>query len=399
MKKRIRCIPVLMAVLLALSACSASSIAESASVQKIRSLFGNGGSASTGESTEDTEETYPDPAADNVWRVGILQDAHTTSLDLATEGYKNELRQHLGENVEFEEMTDGETLAAAAERYLEDGCDLIAACGTDSLESTCRYVGDRPVIGVAVTDFLISGAVNSNESPDGNATGVSDLTPTQGLMDVIEEVSPDVRCVAILYDNTYKSAVYQVRLLEEYLRDADIEWKEYTGSDAAGVETAVRRAASDEDCSCIFIPADVTMAQNMRTIRDVTVQERKPVVTADQEMCREGALATWSPDYYGLGQRAADISCEIMAGGASPSKTPVYFVKESSCIAGYNEEIAAQIGWTAPETMTPLSGTENTGAASTSSTASTAAEASTAQSAEPADNADTSNPASSGKSR
>lgn len=401
MKKRIRCIPILLAALLMLSACSASSIAESAPVQKIRNLFGSGDSAATGESAQDTEEAYPDPAADDVWRIGILQDAHTTSLDLATEGYKNELRQQLGNTVEFEEMSDGETSSAALKRYLQDGCDLIAACGTDSMESACRYVGDRPVIGVAVTDFLIAGAVNSNESPDGNATGVSDLTPTQGLMDVLEEVSPDVSCVAILYDDTYKSAVYQVRLLEEFLRDANIEWKEYTGSDSAGAETAARRAASDEDCSCIFIPADVTMAQNMKIIRDVTVQAGKPVVTADQEMCREGALATWSPDYYGLGQRAADISCEIMAGGASPSKTPVYFVKESSCIAGYNEEIAAQIGWTPTGTLTPLSGTESTGAgaASTASTASTAVETSTAQSAEPADNADTSNPASSGMSR
>lgn len=388
MRKKIKHISVLLAAgaaALMLSACSASSVTQSAPVQKIRSLFGS--SASTAESAGDTEEAYPDPSADDVYRVGILQDAHTTSLELAGEGYQNELRQQLGDAVEFEEMTDGETLSAAVQRYLQDGCDLIAACGSDSLESACRSVGDRPVIGVAVTDFLITGAVNSNETPDGNATGVSDLAPTHGYMELIEDVSPDVSCVAVLYDDTHPNAQYQVRLLEEYLRDADIEWKEYTGSDSTGVETAVRRAASDEDCSCIFIPADVTMAENIKIIRDVTVQARKPVVTADQEMCREGALATWSPDYYGLGQRAADISCEIMAGGASPSKTPVYFVKDSSCIMGYNEEIAAQIGWTPPETLSPLSGTEAAGKAST---ASTAASSSTAIAASSADTASTS---------
>lgn len=327
---------------------------------------GAGGQTQEAKSTEDSASasTYSmEPAAEGVYRVGILRDADTASLNLAVDGYKQELITQLGTNVEFDEMQKGERVKSAAKRLVGDGCCLILAAGEDSVEEAAAATESIPVVGVGVSDYVVTGTVSSNDSPDGNVTGVSSLVASSELADLIVKVDPEVKCTAILYDNTRKNSRYQVLVLEKYLREKGIQWKEYTGSDKVSIETAASRAAADNDCSVIFLPFDVTIAENADTITELALNAKKPMVTSDIELCRKGALAVYGADYYGIGQRAAAISYEIAVTGASPSKTPVYYLQSGSCEAYYNAKTAYELGWSAPAGIKMLTGTEPEGAA------------------------------------
>ena len=116
---------------------------------------------------------------ETAYRIGIVQQDEHSSLDAATQGFEDKLMELLGEeNVTFDyqnaqgEQANSTTIAT---KFVSDGCDLILANGTTALQSAAAATADIPIVGTSVTDYIAAGAVNSNEKPGTNVTGVSDL--------------------------------------------------------------------------------------------------------------------------------------------------------------------------------------------------------------------------------
>ena len=281
---------------------------------------------------------------ETAYRIGIVQQDEHSSLDAATQGFEDKLMELLGEeNVTFDyqnaqgEQANSTTIAT---KFVSDGCDLILANGTTALQSAAAATADIPIVGTSVTDYIAAGAVNSNEKPGTNVTGVSDLGEIKAQVDVLLTFcQPDTK-IAVVYCSAE-------RYLKRLKRDCAI----YTVADSNDVQAVLTKAV--QECGAIFIPTDNTMANSMEIVKNITIPAGVPTFAGAEYMSRIGALATLSVRYYDLGVKAAEMAYNILVNGTKPAELPIAFVSDG-VTPKYNAEIARALGITPPADMEAL---------------------------------------------
>ena len=308
------------------------------------------------------EKYVPAVHEEGIYYVGIVQQADHEDLTLAAEGFKERLNELMeGEVVIDYKVADGsaEDCDVIIDHFLQDKDDLILACGTMALERAYAATKDVPIVGAAVTDFLIAGGVSSANEPAGNDTGISDLPPMQTQRDFLLDVAGGSR-VGIVYCSGELNSGFQVKVLEKYLDDDGTEYEEYTFSGAKDLEAAVTKAC--DECGTIFLPTDNMLAQNMAAVKRISLEKGTKVFASTESMCKAGALAAYGIDYYELGIRTAHVACDIMTYWVDkpgdyaddeetqdswyPGEFPIDRVRDTA--AGYyNPVIAEKLGWTA----------------------------------------------------
>ena len=92
---------------------------------------------------------------------------------------------------------------------------LIYAIATPALQAAAAATQDLPIIGCAVTDYESTKLVDSNDKPGGNVTGASDLTPVAAQFDLLTELLPDAKKVAIMYCGSEDNSIIQGNLAVE----------------------------------------------------------------------------------------------------------------------------------------------------------------------------------------
>ena len=323
-------------------------IAATAMAAMVISMTGCGGSPAAEKPAEE------DSAEGKTYNVGVMQLVEHPALDAATQGFQDKLKELLGDSVTFDvqnaqgESTNSTTIAT---KFVSDGVDLIMANATGAVQAAAAATADIPVVGTSVTDFKTAGVVDSNDAPGRNVTGVSDLTPIDEQIKLLQQVVPDAKKVAIVYCSAEPNSIFQSELAQKALTEAGIEFKEYTAADSNEIQAVITNAISE--CDTVFIPTDNTMASNMEIIKNVTVPAGVPVFAGEEGMCKAGGLATLSISFYDLGQKAGEMAYDILVNGADPATTPIGFVSDN-IVPKYNAEIAEALGMTMPEGFEPI---------------------------------------------
>ena len=123
--------------------------------------------------------------------IGVIQYASHTALDATYDGFIEEL-SHLGlvENedyvIDFQNAQgDAATAETIATKFVGDDHDLIYAIATPAAQAVANKTSDIPIIVNAVTDPQSAGLVESNEVPNTNVSGVSDLTPVKRQIELL----------------------------------------------------------------------------------------------------------------------------------------------------------------------------------------------------------------------
>ena len=254
---------------------------------------------------------------ETAYRIGIVQQDEHSSLDAATQGFEDKLMELLGEeNVTFDyQNAQGEqaNCTTIATKFVSDGCDLILANGTTALQSAAAATADIPIVGTSVTDYIAAGAVNSNEKPGTNVTGVSDLGEIKAQVDVLLTFcQPDTK-IAVVYCSAEPNSIYQAERAERYLKRLN----------------------------------------SMEIVKNITIPAGVPTFAGAEYMSRIGALATLSVRYYDLGVKAAEMAYNILVNGTKPAELPIAFVSDG-VTPKYNAEIARALGITPPADMEAL---------------------------------------------
>lgn len=295
------------------------------------------------ESTETAAKTYTKAEHEaGKYYIGILQQADHGSLNEAANGFQDEIELLMGSDVVCDyQVADGtqESMQDIAEQFVTDEDDLIVAEGTLALQAAGEATEDIPIVGAAVTDFIIAGGVSSVDEPGGNITGISDLPPIQSQAQAVEALVSQGDQIGIVYCSDEPNSEFQARLLETYLDDDSFSWKEYRFSSESELQSTVESAC--EECGVLYLPADNALAQHMDVVREVSVDHKTRVFTSDKAMCEAGGLVTLSVDYYVLGQRCADEAYNIIRYNADDSSSS----GSTSSSAGSTEtkeEIAAR---------------------------------------------------------
>lgn len=286
-------------------------------------------------------------------KIGVLQLAQHPALDKAYQGFKETLLDAgiKEDHIDFQNAAgDQSNCQTIADKLVNDQNDLIYAIATPALQAAANKTTEIPVIGAAVTNFEIAGVVKSNDKPDTNVTGASDLNPIKEQIDLIKTIVPKAKKIAVFYCNNEPNSVYQGELAVEAAKKVGLEAVIETVADSNEIQAKAESFIGKYDA--VYIPTDNLLAEYMTTVANVFNQNSLPCIVGESGMCENGGLATLSLDYYTVGVNAGKQALSILKGEAQPQNMAIAITDAKDCIYYINEKVAKQLNITIPDDLT-----------------------------------------------
>ena len=283
-----------------------------------------------------------------VYNIGICQQLEHPALDAATEGFQAALKDKLGDKVTFDVQNAQNEQANAstiANNFVANNVDLILANATTALQCSAAATTDIPILGTSVTDYATALEIDNWDGTTGrNISGTSDLAPLDEQENMLVELFPDAKNVAILYCSAEPNSKFQATNFEKYLEEDKISYKEFTASDSNDIGSVVQSATEYADV--IYIPTDNTMAQNTEAINNITLPAKIPVIAGEEGICTGCGVATLSISYYDIGYKAGEMAYDVLVNGADITTMKVEYAPKVT--KEYNKEICDTLGITVP---------------------------------------------------
>ena len=283
------------------------------------------------------------------FKVGICQLVQHDALDAATKGFRDALEAEFGENVVIDEQNaqgESSTCATIINGFVANEYDVIMANATPALQAAVAATTDIPILGTSITDYATALNLADFSGTTGiNVSGTSDLAPLDVQEDMILELVPDVKKVAILYCSSEANSKYQADEVKKFLEEDGIAYQEYTFADSNDLQSVVTTAVSD--CDVMYIPTDNTVASNMTIVTNIAGPASMPIICGEENMMKAGGLATLSISYYDIGTETGKQAIEILKNGADVSAMPIAYAAEPA--KKINKAYAETIGFALPE--------------------------------------------------
>lgn len=286
--------------------------------------------------------------ANKSYKIGICQLIQHPALDAATKGFKDYLTEKLGDKVSFTEQNaagDSATCATICNQFASDNVDLILSNGTVALQAAVSATKTIPILGTSITDYGSAlGIDNWTGTTGANVSGTTDLAPLDEQADMINELYPNSKKVGILYCSGEPNSKYQATTITDYLKKLGKTVKEFTFADSNDVASVTKTACGESDV--LYVPTDNTAANCAKTVNNVALKEKTPIIAGEEGICSGCGVATLSISYYDLGYATGEMAYDVLVNGKDISKMEVKsapkFTKE------YNVEICKALGLDVP---------------------------------------------------
>lgn len=289
-------------------------------------------------------------AAESPRTVALTQIVEHPSLDAARHGILDELAAAgytPGQNLKIDyQNAQGNPVTAAqiARKFVGDRPDVIVTITTPSAQAVVAATRELPVVFCSVSDPLGAKLVNNLAKPGGNVTGTSDLSPIAEQLDLIRELSPDVKKLGVIYNPGEANSVSLVALLKTQASGKGLQVIEATAPKSGDVLSAARQLAGKAEA--IYIPLDNTVVSALEAVIKVGRDARIPVYSADTDSVGRGTVASLGFDYYDVGRQTGQQVVRILR-GEKPGDIPVERVKKLNLYV--NLQAAEAMGTTIPD--------------------------------------------------
>lgn len=276
------------------------------------------------------------------YTVGICQLTKHDALDAATKGFKEALIAELGtENIEFlEQNAQGETnvCTTIVNDFVNKRVDLILANATSPLQAAANATLTIPILGTSITEYGTALNIKDfNGTVGGNISGTSDLAPLDQQANMITDLFPDAKSVALLYCSAEPNSDYQVKVIKAELEKKGLTTVDCPFSDSNDVIQVAGKAAAED---VIYIPTDNTAASCAESINGAI--GNTPVIAGESGICKGCGVATLSISYYDLGFATGKMAAKILKGEAKAADMPIEYAANFSKL--YNPEKCKQLG-------------------------------------------------------
>ena len=269
----------------------------------------------------------PEAGAQKIYHIGALvaEDRFIPAFD----GFKKKMAE-LGhterENIlyAFHNAKGGQdNIQKLARKLVQAKPDLIVTSSTAATVPVAKLTKgtDLPVV------FLSAGNplefVQSYASSGNDMTGISSasLDLTAKRMELLKELAPKVKRVVSLNNPqgvNYRENLAAVREGAKKIGFAIEEVNASSRDDLRQVISTITRKQAD----AILLPPDLTITKNLEVVVQHCIKEKLPVITTLVINVRRGALATYAPDHFALGQQGAALVHKILK-GAKPADLPI----------------------------------------------------------------------------
>lgn len=288
--------------------------------------------------------------AEQTKHVAITQIVEHPALDAVREGVKSVLEEagfKEGENLKWTyESAQGQPAIAAqiAKKFAGEKPDVIVAIATPSAQAAAASARNTPLVFAAVTDPVGAKLVKAWDKPSKFISGVSDLTPVDKHMEMVKQVVPDAKRIGVIYNPGEANSVTLLNLVKEHAPKQGLEVIEAAAPKSADVQTAARSLVGKADI--VYIPTDNTVVSAIEGVIKVAEQADLPVIAADTDTVKRGAIAALGFNYGEVGRQTGNMVVGVLK-GIPLDKTPVQGVENVELYV--HPEAAERMGVTLSE--------------------------------------------------
>lgn len=288
--------------------------------------------------------------------VGIVQLVDHVALDAANQGFREELTNLIkeeGKTVKYINKSAAGDISMCtdiANNFVSKRVNLMLAIATPAAQAAASTTTEIPILFTAVTNPVIAELVESWDKPNTNLSGTSDLNSVEDQIELIKELVPEVKKIAVFYTTSEDNSVYQLDLVKNYCEENNITVVEKGITETNEFENAYNSLPNDVEA--IYIPTDNGLAKAAEYVHSVNKNGRKlPIVCGENGMNDKCGIATYGIDYKELGKQTARMAYKILIEGADIKNMPVERADAANIKLTVNQTVAQELGFTIPQSI------------------------------------------------
>lgn len=220
-----------------------------------------------------------------------------------------------GKNLKWQyQSAQGNTGTAAqiARKFVGDKVDAIVAIATPSAQAVAAATKEIPLVYSAVTDPVAAQLVPSMAASGTNVTGVSDVLELGKQVELIVKIVPGAKRVGVVYNPGEANSVVVVKQLREYLPKQGMSLVEAAAPRTVDVGSAARSLIGKVDV--IYTSTDNNVVSAYEALVKVGNDAKIPLIAADTDSVKRGAIAALGIDYRNLGVQTGKMVARILKG-------------------------------------------------------------------------------------
>ncbi|MCD3368215.1 tryptophan ABC transporter substrate-binding protein [Streptococcus equi] len=282
-------------------------------------------------------------ASKHVVKVGILQLVTHEALDQIAQGIKDELKKHHQPeqkvSITLMNAEGDQSKIQTMSRQLVKTNDIVVGIATPAAQGLAAATETIPVVMSAISDPVGAKLVKHLDRPEANVTGLSNKVPVRQTVDLIKEMTPQVKRVGVLYASSEDNSISQVKDFTALAEKQGLEVLAYAVPSTNEVTTTM--SVMTEKVDAVFIPQDNTIASAFSAVVVASNASQLPVYSSVDTMVEQGSLASISQSQYQLGVETARQVLQLMA-GKEVSEVPVKVVDNGKPFL--NVKVARDLG-------------------------------------------------------
>lgn len=266
--------------------------------------------------------------AQKVYRIGAL--VADDPFVAAFEGFKKkmaELGYIEGKNIKYDFQNakgDRVALQKMVQKLVQDKPDLIVTSSTTATVPVAKATKgtNLPVVFLTAANPLVF--VKSYSSSGNNLTGIttSSIDITDKRMELLKELAPGIKRVISL--NNPRGANYETNLnaTREAARKLGLQLVEINATSGDELKQKAVDNITRKMGDSLFLPPDAAINAAITDVAQQAINEKLPSVAANEGNVKRGALATYAPSYFALGEQGALLVDKILK-GIRPMDLPI----------------------------------------------------------------------------
>ena len=284
--------------------------------------------------------------------VAVSQIVEHPALDACRKGLLEGLKDAgyvEGYNLEFKFQTaqgNPTTATQIAKQFVGEAPDVLVGIATPSAQALAAATKEIPIVFSAVTDPVGAKLLSNMKKPEGNVTGLSDLSPVAQHVDTMLKIFPDMKNIGVVYNPGEANSVSLVKLLKKTAAARKLNVIEGTATRTSEVQVAAQTVAPKSDV--VYALTDNTIASAIAALISTANAAKTPVFGAETSYVDSGAIIAVGFDYYQIGYQTADYVIKIL-GDMKPSEMPARVAKGTDIVI--NLKAAKELGIDFPQVL------------------------------------------------
>lgn len=258
------------------------------------------------------------PAVAQQKSVAVTAIVEHPALDSVRDGVKEGLAAagfEEGKNLKWQyQSAQGNTGTAAqiARKFIGDKPDVIVAIATPSAQAVAAATKEIPLVYSAVTDPMAAQLVPSMAPSGTNVAGVSDVLELDKQIALMKQVVPTAKRVGVVYNPGEANSVVVVKALREALPKQGMSLVEAAAPRTVDVGAAARSLIGKVDL--FYTSTDNNVVSAYESLVKVGNDAKIPMIAADTDSVKRGAIAALGIDYRNLGRQTGAMVARILKG-------------------------------------------------------------------------------------